>query len=108
MKYTRALLYIMNNAQFNHLSTAIAKDNDLKRSIIYLLKGSGLCPTFYKAFEVWGEGADKEIANYLFEYYEKFYIPEANQKKEIKSWIKKHRSTLRQQTITEYLKGVWV
>ncbi len=106
MKYTRALLYIMNNAEFNHLSSVQVKDNDYMRSLKYLMNGSGLYPTLYKALEVWGEGADKEVVKYLFDNYEKFYISEAHKKKDLRSWIKKHRADLRQQTLKDYLRGV--
>lgn len=103
MKYTRALLYIAGDDSFNHLSSPKTKDNDLMRSIEYLMKGSGLYPTLFKALEVWGDGADKELVNFLFEHYEKLYIEEAYKKKDLITWIKKHRSTLREQSLQEYL-----
>jgi len=103
MKYTRALLAIVGNNQFNFLRSEKPQDNDLKRSINYIKKGSGLFPTLFKALSVWGDGADEELLKYLFEEYEKFYIDEALENKEILTWLRKHSSTLKQYTLQEYL-----
>lgn len=104
MKCTRALLYIMGNMKFNYLASIQSKDNDLKRSIEYIMKGSGLYPTLYKTLEVWGDGADRELFDYLFEQYKNFYIDTAVKNKDLVTWIKKHRNVLNQQTLQDYLK----
>ena len=94
----------MGNMKFNYLASIQAKDNDLKRSIEYIMKGSGLYPTLYKTLEVWGDGADRELFDYLFEQYKNFYIDTAVKNKDLVTWIKKHRNVLNQQTLQDYLK----
>ncbi|MBC3796411.1 replication initiation factor domain-containing protein [Acetobacterium tundrae] len=102
MKYTRALLAIVGNNQFNFLRSEKPKDNDLKRSINYLINGSGLFSTLFKSLSVWGDGADVELLIYLFEEYQNYYIEEAQNNKEILTWLRKHASTLRQYKLQEY------
>ena len=102
-KYTRALLNIVGNNNFIFLGNTSPRDNDLKRSINHIMKGSGLYPTLYKTLCVWGEGADKELIQYLLNEYEKFYIDEAKKNKEINMWLRKHQTTLNQYTLQDYL-----
>ncbi|MDL2274050.1 replication initiation factor domain-containing protein, partial [Oscillospiraceae bacterium OttesenSCG-928-G22] len=59
--YTQDLLDIASTYKFDVLRSEAPTDNDLRQTIIYLQKSSGLYSTLFKVNEVWGDGTDSAL-----------------------------------------------
>ncbi|MEE1249525.1 MAG: replication initiation factor domain-containing protein [Lachnospiraceae bacterium] len=101
--FSDELLGLVGNSQISYLRKESPRDNSLKQSVQHLLCGSGLFPTLFKVCQIWGEDAEKEFWKYLYDYYQDNYKPEAVRDKELRMWLKKHESTLKQQTLNDSL-----
>ena len=101
--YTNDLLTIAGNSSFSALRSENPKNNSLRESVSYLIKGSGLFPTLYKVGSIWGEDTEKELMKYLYDMYIDVYRPEAYKDRKLAAWIKKNYSSLYNQTLRESL-----
>ena len=72
------------------------RDNTLRQSIERLRSGSGLYPTMYKAYSIWGDGADRQLIEYLYDdYVSDFKIrllkgEDEYKLREMRFWLQKH------------------
>lgn len=101
--YTKELLQIMGNNSFPSLRSESPKNNLLKKSILYLCKGSGLFPTFYKFREIFGTQGEKALIEFLTDTYNNTFIPEAKKNRQLIAWIKKNYDSLHNCSLSEIL-----
>lgn len=101
-EYTKALLEVIGNHKFPLLRNPSPRDNDLKASIAYLKKGSGLYPTLFKVFSIWGEYAERQLLELLFAEYRENYKKEVLKNKDILLWIRKHQTSMKNETLEDY------
>lgn len=91
------------------LIAASPRDNTLRQSIEHLRSGSGLYPTMYKAYSIWGDGADKQLLRYLYDDYVytfKTMLLTGKDKyrlKEIRLWLQGHQKETAQYPLESYL-----
>lgn len=95
------LLGAIGNNQFSYLRKETPRDNALRQSISHLLCGSGLFPTLFKVCQIWGQDAEKELLQYLYEVYQNRYKPDAINDKELRIWLKKHMASLQKQKLQD-------
>jgi len=102
-KYTQDLLAVTENANYPALRLENPQRNSLKKSILYLIKGSGLFPTLFKVHAIWGEDGERKLIDYLLEIYRAAFLPEAEKNRALLSWIKKNYSSLKDLSMSEIL-----
>ena len=102
-EYTNDLLDIKGNDSFSALRSENPRNNNLRESIAYLLKGSGLFPTLYKIGYIWGEDAEIELLRYLYNEYKAVYEPDAYKDRKLMSWIANNYKTLHDDKVTSFL-----
>ena len=91
------------------LIAASPRDNTLRQSIEHLRVGSGLYATLFKAYKIWGDGADRELLRYLYDDYVcnfrvKLLTGQDKYKaKEIRLWLKQHEEETKQHPLNDYL-----
>ncbi len=108
--FTDDLIGIATGAKADTLSMASPRDNDLRQSIEHLRKGSGLYAALYKAFLVWGIGADRQLLEYLYDDYKSVYkariLNGADQykQKEMRLWLQRHYEEIVKCSQKDYLK----
>ena len=91
------------------LIAASPRDNTLRQSIEHLRSGSGLYPTMYKAYSIWGDGADRQLIEYLYDdYVYDFKIRLLTGKdeyklREMRLWLQKHGMETAKYPIESYL-----
>lgn len=100
-EFSTELLSVISNNNFSYLRSEKPQDNALKQSINHLIKGSGLFPTLFKIRCVWGEDAEHELIEHLYNLYETTYVPDALKDKEIRHWLKIHKPTLLNQKLSD-------
>lgn len=96
------------------LSRPSPRDNDLKQSIDHLRLHSGLYPTLFKAWMVWGGDADRQLLDYLISDYICNYKINVNQgdgpykpkKRELESWHSRHGEEIKKSNLTDYFPPV--
>ena len=72
------------------------RDNTFRQSLEHLRVGSGLYPALYKAFSMWGDGADRQLIEYLYDdYVYDFKIrlltgKDEYKMREMRLWLQKH------------------
>lgn len=101
LQITEDLTGIALGSNLGALSCPGTRDNTIRQSIRYLKKDSGLFAIFYKVYEIWGLDGEWELFLHLREVYKKEYKPEAEDKPEIQSWVKKHRAELKKQQLKD-------
>lgn len=91
------------------LIAASPRDNTLRQSIEHLRSGSGLYPTMYKAYSIWGDGADRQLIEYLYDdYVYDFKIrlltgKDEYKMREMRLWLQKHGMETAKYPIESYL-----
>ena len=91
------------------LIAASTRDNTLRQSIEHLRSGSGLYPTMYKAYSIWGDGADRQLIEYLYDdYVYDFKIRLLKGKdeyklREMRLWLQKHGAEIAKYPLESYL-----
>ncbi len=69
---TKKMLNLLDNNAFS-FTTKSTRNSLLSQSINYIKTNSGLYPLLYKVKQIFGNDADKELLNWLYEeYYQKF------------------------------------
>ena len=71
-EFTSDLLGVAAGSSVAALGMTSPRDNTLSQSIRYLRNGSGLYPTLFKAFCIWGNDADKQLMDFLWHDYERY------------------------------------
>lgn len=104
--FSKQLIDIMEDTEFSYLRSENPRDNELRKSILHLINGSGLFPTIYKAYSVWNEEGEEKLFDYLYNYYHTIYKPNAAKNKELMLWIKKHKTELERDTIDNILSNI--
>lgn len=85
------------------------RDNTLRQSIEHLRAGSGLYATLYKAYKIWGDEAEKQLIQYLYDDYVctfKVKLSTGNDKykaKEIRLWLQQHEKETKKNPLDSYL-----
>lgn len=85
------------------------RDNTLRQSIEHLRSGSGLYPTMYKAYSIWGDGADRQLIEYLYDdYIYDFKLrlltgKEEYKMREMRLWLQKHGIETAKYPLESYL-----
>ena len=85
------------------------RDNTLRQSIEHLRSGSGLYPTMYKAYSIWGDGADRQLIEYLYDdYIYDFKLrlltgKEEYKMREMRLWLQKHGAETAKYPLESYL-----
>lgn len=107
-EFSDDLMGIATGANIPVLNMPSPRDNTLKQSFVHLRSSSGLYTTLFKALEVWGPGADKQLMDYLWEdygkYKDKLLEDETSYKmQQIKLWKQRHAAELRKQSLSKYL-----
>mgnify|MGYP002796944884 CR=1 FL=1 len=108
-EFTADLLGVAAGSSVIALSSTSPRDNTLRQSIEHLRAGSGLYATLYKAYKVWGDGADRELLRYLYDDYicnfrVKLLTGQDKYKaKEIRLWLKQHEEETKQHPLNDYL-----
>ncbi|MGT2625309.1 replication initiation factor domain-containing protein [Streptococcus thoraltensis] len=88
-RITRLMINLLDDKKFE-FPPQNPKDDTVKRSIDYMKKGSGLYPLLYKVNQVWGDGSDSELIQYLFFDYKKEFLPN----KDHEAWVTKYKNYL--------------
>lgn len=85
------------------------RDNTLRQSIEHLRSGSGLYPTMYKAYSIWGDGADRQLIEYLYDdYVSDFKIrllkgEDEYKLREMRLWLQKHGAETAKYPLESYI-----
>lgn len=85
------------------------RDNTLRQSIEHLRSRSGLYPTMYKAYSIWGDGADRQLIEYLYDdYIYDFKLrlltgKEEYKMREMRLWLQKHGAETAKYPLESYL-----
>ena len=104
--FSEQLIDVIGDTEFSYLRSENPRDNELRKSIVHLLNGSGLFPTIYKAYSIWDEEGEEKLFDYLYNYYHTIYKPNAAKNKELMLWIKKHKKELAGHTINDILSNI--
>jgi len=88
--FTKALIALIEEADFTNLRSESPRDNSLHQNISYIMNGSGLFPTLYKIKELYGVGADREFLEHLFRCYQENDWQSPSKMAELTLWLKKH------------------
>lgn len=104
--FSEQLIDVIGDTEFSYLRSENPRDNELRKSIVHLLNGSGLFPTIYKAYSIWDEEGEEKLFDYLYNYYHTIYKPNAAKNKELMLWIKKHKKELAGHTIDDILSNI--
>lgn len=104
--FSEQLIEVMDDTEFSYLRSESPRDNELRKSIMHLLNGSGLFPAIYKAYSVWHEEGEEKLFDYLYNYYHTIYKPNAAKNKELILWIKKHKKELAGHPIDDILSNI--
>lgn len=85
------------------------RDNTFRQSLEHLRVGSGLYPALYKAFSMWGDGADRQLIEYLYDdYVYDFKIrlltgKDEYKMREMRLWLQKHGMETAKYPLESYL-----
>lgn len=96
--FTNALLE-KANIESTYLKISNTRDNDLIKSILHIVKSSGLFSTMYKCDEIWGNEESKSLLDMLYKIYNVKYEPN----EDVLLWIKKHKDAIKSQSIKDDL-----
>ena len=85
------------------------RDNTFRQSLEHLRVGSGLHPALYKAFSMWGDGADRQLIEYLYDdYVYDFKMrlltgKDEYKMREMRLWLQKHGMETAKYPLESYL-----
>lgn len=85
------------------------RDNTFRQSLEHLRVGSGLYPALYKAFSMWGDGADRQLIEYLYNDYVYDYKirlltgQEEYKLREMRLWLQKHGAETAKYSLESYI-----
>ena len=85
------------------------RDNTFRQSLEHLRVGSGLYPALYKAFSMWGDGADRQLIEYLYDdYVYDFKMrlltgKDEYKMREMRLWLQKHGMETAKYPLESYL-----
>ena len=107
-EFTSDLLGVAAGSSVAALGMTSPRDNTLSQSIRYLRNGSGLYPTLFKAFCVWGNDADKQLMDFLWHDYERYKDTliagkEPYKLRELTAWLQRHMAETAKYTLIDYL-----
>lgn len=91
------------------LIAASPRDNTLRQSIEHLRVGSGLYATLFKAYKIWGDGADRQLLQYLYDDYTYIFKvalltgKDKYKAKEIRLWLQGHEAEIKKHPLNNYL-----
>lgn len=94
--YTMALIR-KSEIEFPNLLLKSPRDNNLIRSLLHLITGSGLFSTLYKCDEIWGDETSTKLLQCLHDIYSKKYTPNSD----VLVWLEENKSTMQKQSLTE-------
>lgn len=103
-EFTYELMDIAENSAFYSLRTEKPENNTLVQSIRYLTKGSGFFPILLKVGCIWGEDAELELLDWLYQEYKKKYKSESRNTDKLAKWFHDNRSSLSKQALGDYLR----
>lgn len=107
--FTDDLIGIATGSKAAALVATSPRDNTLRQSIEHLRSGSGLYPTMYKAYSIWGDGADRQLIEYLYDdYIYDFKLrlltgKEEYKMREMRLWLQKHGAETAKYPLESYL-----
>lgn len=96
--FTTALIEKSKEA-FPRLRLESTRDNDFTKSLIHLVKGSGLFPALYKCDEIWGDESSMTLLQCLHDIYKDDYVPNDD----VRLWLKKHKDIMKKQILKDDL-----
>lgn len=99
LDFSRALLE-RENLDFERLRLESPRDNGLMSLLLHLVNGSGLFSAMYKCNEIWGEKTAVVLLEHLYKLYTEQYEPNDD----VKSWVKKHKDSMKEQSFEDDLK----
>lgn len=99
--FTDDLAGLMKGTGFSALRAESARNNSLKKSINYLMNGSGLFPTIYKVGYIWGEDAEEELLDMMYQRYQRRFVPTAGDNKDLMHWLDKNAIETRKQSLND-------
>ena len=107
-EFTSDLLGVAAGSSVAALGMTSPRDNTLSQSIRYLRNGSGLYPTLFKAFCIWGNDADKQLMDFLWHDYERYKDTliegkEPYKLRELTAWLQRHMAETAKYTLIDYL-----
>ena len=102
---TKDLLDIADGCPYGSLSSPTPRDNDLIRSRDYLTSTSGLFSWLFKIRMTYDDvpGADRIAMDFLFDVYQRAYLPDAYSNYELTRWLDVHRTESRKRTLQQLL-----
>lgn len=107
--FTDDLMGIAAGSKAVTLGMTSPRDNDLRKSINHLREGSGLYPTLFKACSLWGDDAETQLIEYLYDDYiytfkEKLLGgTERSKMREIQFWLTRHKEETKKLPLESYL-----
>lgn len=107
--FSELLILVASQCEYDVLSSPSARDIDLRQSLKYLIKNSGLMSTLAKAYSIYdGEKTVKQILEWIYKmlfdyYFQKIMRYENN---ELEKWLKKHGRTAEKIPIDELLESI--
>lgn len=108
-EFTADLLGVAAGSSVIALSSTSPRDNTLRQSIEHLRVGSGLYATLFKAYKIWGDGADRQLLQYLYDdYIYSFKVALLTGKdkykaKEIRLWLQGHEAEIKKHPLNDHL-----
>jgi DNA relaxase NicK len=107
--FSELLILVASGIEYEPLKCSSPRDNSLMQSLKYLVKNSGLFITLAKAQRLFPQqGADKQIMEWLEKMFNEYYLPKIEDidNHEVDKWIRKHRATLKEQSLEDILADV--
>lgn len=101
--FTHDLMDIAENSDSGSLRSESPENNTLVRSIKYLTKGSGFFSILLKVSGVWGDKAEQELIDWLYQEYKRKYKSEPRNTDKLAKWFNDNKSSLSKQTLSKYL-----
>ncbi|MFL2072144.1 hypothetical protein ACEN32_07535 [Marinilactibacillus psychrotolerans] len=83
---TKKMIDLLDDKSFN-FQTPNSRNSLLNQTIDYLIQNSGLFPALYKVNQLFGDGTDKELIEYLLEIFRSEFIPNNDHI----YWVNKYR-----------------
>lgn len=100
---TNDLIDVAIGAKVANLYSPKAADKTLRQSVQRLKNGSGLYPTLYKFYMIWGRDGEEKLLRYLYQKYVEEFKPKAESRRELNAWQNKHYAELKDTDIRDSL-----
>ena len=104
-EFTKDLLFIVDNITYSALRSESPKNNSLSKSILHIIKGSGLYPLLYKIGQIWNKETETEFLEIIYQIYETYYKQKMQRSLQLNSWIKKNYSSLSKKKLSDCFIG---